>query len=117
MNLNPYDVIKPNNYIIDVTKKMLYLKKIEYKKYYSFLCRYDKDEDDYVYYILLSNVKINKDYIRLYNTCKKRKNEIAVFIGYIIDKLPIDINKHYVSINLALEENEDDAVLYKLIFD
>lgn len=117
MNLNAYDAIEQRNCVIDAIKKQLYIKNIKYKKYYSFLTRYDKDNNFYTYYILFSDSKIDKENIKTFYTNKLYKDKISISLNYIIDKLPINKNERYNYVELVIEEKDDDKELYRLVFD
>lgn len=118
MNLNAYDILEHNfKYWIWIPRKTMYLKEIKSREYYSFLCRYNKDYNNYDIYILFTDKKVDKNDIQYHKLNKTVKNIFRIYLDNIWDLLKINTNLTNIRINLVLEEKSDNGELYKIDFE
>ena len=76
MNINAYDTFEYNiEYWIWTLKKKMYFKNIKFRKYYSFLCRYDNSIGTYDLYVLITDNKTSINNAKVFLTIG-----VAVFI-------------------------------------
>lgn len=117
INLNVYEILEhKRKQWINIPNKIMYLKDIPSKKYYSFLCRYDQVNNDYDCYILFTNKEVLKD-IELHKLVKTTRTTYKIHISKIWDKLPLNSKEEEHRINLVLEESSDGDELYFIDFN
>lgn len=118
INLNAYDVIEYNNKCwICTSKKIMYLKGINHRKYYCFFCRFDKDNNNYDIYILLTdNNDIKKD-VQIHKLFKTTRETYKIYISRIWDKINLSFKDDKHIIELVLEEKTDTEELYRIDFN
>lgn len=118
INLNAYDVLEYNNKSwIWISRKIMYLKGIKRKKYYSFLCRFDKDNNNYDIYILLTdNNNIKKD-IQIHKLFRTTREAYKVYLSGIWDKINLSFKDDKHIIDLIPEEKTDTEELYRIDFN
>lgn len=115
MNLSAYDVFEfASKHWISVRSKTLYLTNITYRRYYYFLCKYDRCNNDYDYFILFSDSLITYEDIKPHITLKASKNRLRLNIESILNNLNIPKSIGHYRIEIDLEEKEDDKELYKI---
>lgn len=118
INLNAYDVLEPNiKHWIWIPKRIMYLKDIKSRRFYSFLCRFDKDNNIYDYYLYLTDNEITTKDIKLHRVNKTTKGILKLYLSNIWDCLQINCNKQYLEINISLEEKSEEEEIYKIDFN
>lgn len=112
INLNAYDKIEVNynnkSWINPIYKK-LYSNEIEFRNYYSFLERYNKQLNAYDYFVILSDVQY--DDINWHSTIKK-KNNIILNLQNIWNKAQFNkiTRKEFISLNKV--DSDKDSIIY-----
>lgn len=112
MNLSAYDIMTDINYKkswIDPQFKKLYSYELPKYKYYSFLTKFNKDDNIEDLYIVLydDEQEFIKNYQteEKYNVTKYKLNDIwKYFINTVLNKR---------NVNLILEEKQEDCIIYK----
>ena len=113
LNLNPYDKVENqfnNKTWINPKYKKLYSKEIEFKPYYSFLQRYNKNSNTYDYYVIFSNVQY--DDINWHSTTTNKNKAITINLSSIWNKSTLNRIKTPESISLIKKEEDKDSVIY-----
>lgn len=118
INLNAYDVLEPNiKYWIWIPRKIMYLKELKSRKYYSFLYRFNNEDKDYDYYLLLTDKETQNKDIKLHRLNKTTKGVFKIYLDSIWEQLKIQCDKTNLKINVFLEESNSKEELYKLDFN
>lgn len=116
MNLNAYDVINPKidkkKTWVDVNKQQLLSREIKYRQYVTISKRYNKENNNYEYFIILLD-----DYPqdRTYN--KTRKDDygrIKINLKSIWKESSLSYYTSDSNVNIDLVDSADDGDIYKL---
>lgn len=116
MNLSAYDAISPklNKQLtwIDVNKYQLLSREIKYRRYVTISKRYEKDKNDYDYFIiLLDNTPDDRDYSK---TNLDDYGRIKVNLKSIWKETSLHTFEYNVNISITHIEHTDDGDIYKL---
>ena len=118
MNIQCYDnAVKETNSRIWVPAKCLYTKTIPFKKYYIILKRFNKDTNEYDYYIWFTD---NQDIDPKYNkqlTNKTNRGTVYVHLNQIWNELNLNtyVENLYVKLELEEKDEDDTSEIYKLV--
>lgn len=114
MNLNNYDNVETvcGKTWIDPTYKYLYSKEIKYHSSYTILQRYNKKENCYDFFLVLSN---NPDNSHLWNCVTRTKSgTIKINLNHVWHVLPIKNNINEFDVNIKEVDKDDESVIYYL---
>lgn len=115
MNLNSYDIVNPSfekGTWINPDYKRLYSTEISYAPKCIFLSRYDKETNNYIYYIgMCKTPQVNALNV---NVEKDKNNRIKIYLDSIWNKSDLrNITKtSFISVDLI--EKDDDMEIYRL---
>lgn len=115
MNLSAYDnvvnKINKRKTWINSRNKSIISREISYRKYYTFVKRYEPKLNDTIYFIvMLDNIDKNR---KISVTRKDDYGRVCLKINSIIDKLELNINKDS-SINIKHIEHTFDGDIYEI---
>ena len=115
MNLSAYDKMEINSKepYVSVEYKKLYLYDIEYKKYYSFLKRYNSEDDTMQIFVLLTNDKNNN--IKYHSVCKKSDKTITIDLSYIWFNCDLYKLKEMTNISFNKVDEQEDGDIYEIV--
>lgn len=118
MNLIAYDLIIRN---IDRTKswvsikeKRIYSSEIELYPCYTLAKRYNKEKDNYDYFIIVGNITKEDCSDRRYLT-KDDHNRARITIKSIWKELGFDKEHDDFQIPIKVVEKQDDGIIYKIV--
>lgn len=117
MNLSAYDGI--NNKInktktwINVKKHILLSREIKYRKFYSFAKRYDKNNNCYNYYIILSDTPPDK--LVSYFTKYDDYGRVKLRINEIYDNIVLNPVTENINISIKHIDEQEDGDIYEII--
>lgn len=116
MNLNAYDNIKDkinkNKTWIIIKKRLLLSREIKYRKYYTFLKRFDLESQTYDYYIALFDSKIEDRII--FDTKRDDYGRIKIKLQSVFNEFNfIELDK---DCNIIIEcvDKQKDGEVYKI---
>ena len=114
MNLNAYDTVNPifnTTWIVPENKK-LYSKIIPYYKYYTFLKKYNKNDNVNDYYIAFSNEKDNtRTWFTTYFTNSKA---IKIDLSFIWNDKIFKSIYYRREVELIVDNEFNDGIIYKI---
>lgn len=116
MNLSAYDAINPkiNKQLtwVDVNRYQLLSREIKYRPYVTICKRYNKDENDYEYFvILLDDYPYDRDYSK---TKFDEYGRIKISLKSIWKETMLYTLERNVNIDISHVEHTDDGDIYKL---
>ena len=116
MNLSAYDAIYPKidkqKTWIDVNHYQLLSREIKYRPYITICKRYNKEENDYEYFVvLLDNIPPERDYSK---TKFDEYGRIKINLKSIWKETILQNIEHNCNINISHIEHTDDGDIYKI---
>lgn len=115
MNLSAYDSVNvKSDFTISPTYKTLYAIGLDYRYFYTFLKKYNVQEQCNDYFVVLSNsTDKDNDWKSVYYNKQKR------LIKFNLNSIWNDIARYvpqFIAVDLKLIDGDEDCEIYKIVF-